>query len=159
MPYKNVEQAQEYHRQYRATHRKELRERSLKWYREHKKERAAYQKVYRATHKKQSNVYARKACSKSHKALQDKVFDLLGYRCVRCGYNDPRALQIDHIDGGGMKERRELRNSYSLYKRILACGGVGYQRLCANCNWVKRAENGEINQWKENREAPYCARK
>jgi hypothetical protein len=67
---------------------------------------------------------------------------LLGRKCRRCGFSDERALQIDHCGGSGVKESREL-GSYRLYRKVLACGGKGYQLLCANCNWIKRHENNE----------------
>lgn len=65
----------------------------------------------------------------------------LGSKCVKCGYTDPRALQIDHINGGGTKEHREIGNG-RVYKKVLK-NTDGYQLLCANCNWVKRWNNGE----------------
>jgi len=49
---------------------------------------------------------------------RQKVVDSLGGVCVRCGFSDIRALQIDHI-----------KNKYQL--------------LCANCNWIKRYEDKE----------------
>jgi len=72
--------------------------------------------------------------------------------CVRCGFNDIRALSIDHIAGGGSAHLREL--GYWTAQR--GGGGTqlycwlkrnnlpeGYQTLCFNCQWIKRAEHGE----------------
>lgn len=75
------------------------------------------------------------------------VFDLLGHACARCGFSDLRALQIDHVNGDGAKERG--RNQ-AFYKRILADDGGRYQILCANCNWIKRHEEGTHNSWTKN---------
>src|SRR3990167_1754197 len=75
-----------------------------------------------------------------HKLRKDAL-TLLGDKCVICGFNDARALQIDHINGGGAKENRELRTQ-GIYRRVLT-GVAGYQLLCANCNWIKRSENNE----------------
>ena len=71
-----------------------------------------------------------------------KVLELLGNKCVKCGFTDIRALQVDHIDGGGAKEKRLLK-TLPMYRKILKTKGKGYQLLCANCNWIKRYENGE----------------
>lgn len=71
----------------------------------------------------------------------------LGGVCSRCGFDDHRALQIDHVRGGGTAERRAqgTRNSRGIYRRILADAASGdYALLCANCNWIKRAELGEV---------------
>src|SRR3990167_6944100 len=61
-------------------------------------------------------------------------------RCKKCGFSDIRALQIDHIDGGGSKHHKELDRSKSgrLYKWIIKNNfPSGFQILCANCNWIK----------------------
>jgi hypothetical protein len=73
-----------------------------------------------------------------------EVINLLGGKCVICGFSDIRALQIDHINGGGCKERNEFREQYyiKIKKKILA-GSKEYQLLCANHNWIKRYERGE----------------
>lgn len=73
------------------------------------------------------------------------VINLLGAECVKCGYRDLRALQLDHINGGGAKENKDRRSS-SYYRQILLNpkeAFLKYQILCANCNWVKRYENQE----------------
>jgi len=74
------------------------------------------------------------------------AINFLGGKCIRCGYLDVRALQIDHIDGGGGKLRKGkgIRSRTSYYKDIV--DGIDiekYQLLCANCNWIKRYENRE----------------
>jgi len=57
--------------------------------------------------------------------------------CVRCGFDDIRALSIDHLNGGGREHRRKegigsiytwlWRNEYP----------EGFQTLCMNCQFVK----------------------
>ena len=77
-------------------------------------------------------------------ALKLRVYDALGNKCVHCGFEDVRALQIDHINGGGAKDRKGKSVSM-FYRQVLRVNCEGYQLLCANCNWIKRHENGE---WK-----------
>lgn len=67
---------------------------------------------------------------------------LLGGRCERCGFNDSRALQIDHINGGGCHDRKIHRRSVAPMQEIFA-NPDKYQLLCANCNWIKRWERNE----------------
>jgi len=74
------------------------------------------------------------------------IFNLLGNRCAKCGFSDPRALQIDHIHGGGEKDRLAAGNYQAYLKKIIKSiqsGSKDYQLLCANCNWIKRYEKGE----------------
>lgn len=66
-----------------------------------------------------------------------------GGKCCRCGFADPRALQFDHINGGGRRERLEKTlNPVHRHRDIRENPGK-YQLLCSNCNWIKRYENGE----------------
>lgn len=66
----------------------------------------------------------------------------LGGCCERCGFDDPRALQIDHVHGGGRAERAAGTNRAGYYAKVLA-NREDYALLCANCNAIKRIEQGE----------------
>lgn len=76
------------------------------------------------------------------------VLMLLGGQCERCGFNDSRALQIDHVHGGGNRERdkgKRSRNTLKVLREKWVRAMYGeLQVLCANCNWIKRAERGEV---------------
>jgi len=73
------------------------------------------------------------------------AINLLGRVCAKCGFDDPRALQIDHVNGGGTRERRLKKNtSARLLMDVINDRSGKYQLLCANCNWIKRSENGEF---------------
>lgn len=72
--------------------------------------------------------------------IRNSILDLFGRLCSKCGFTDIRALQVDHIKGGGTQESK--RGPVTMYRRILT-DPSGYQLLCANCNWIKRAENKE----------------
>ena len=79
--------------------------------------------------------------------LRLEVIKALGGKCVRCGFSDSRALQIDHINGGGNHERKFLGFSSGFHRKVLVSisNNEGkYQLLCANCNWIKRMENKEF---------------
>lgn len=76
--------------------------------------------------------------------LRKEVLEKLGNKCLKCGYSeDWRALQVDHINGGGGEERRKI-NTINLYKKVLKEGSLYYQLLCANCNWIKKYEQNEV---------------
>jgi hypothetical protein len=74
----------------------------------------------------------------------------MGNKCKHCGYNeDYRCIHLDHIDGGGNKDRKQygclsiskytkMINDYSLREK--------FQLLCVNCNWVKRYTNDETTR-------------
>jgi hypothetical protein len=76
------------------------------------------------------------------------AIDKLGGKCsssscaVPGGMADPRALQFDHVDGGGRARQRAGENGYRIIQAILA-GSTEFQLLCANCNWIKKFELAE----------------
>lgn len=66
-------------------------------------------------------------------------------RCQSCGVVDLRVLTVDHIEGGGTRHRRKIHRS-NFYKWLLDAGFPdGYQILCMNCQWIKRAEKREFH--------------
>lgn len=85
--------------------------------------------------------------------LRADVLLALGGSCVVCGVSDPRVLQIDHVNGGGSKQRKSVRG-LSFYRFVLTeleKGSKDFQLLCANCNWIKRYENKEMEFSKWNK--------
>lgn len=98
-----------------------------------------YQAKYFKTTKGKAAL--RKAQRKSREKLKQAVFEFLGAKCARCGFADPRALQIDHINGGGAKENKRI-GIKGIYKNVFK-NPSNYQVLCANCNWIKRYEKNE----------------
>ena len=62
------------------------------------------------------------------------------------GMKDVRALSIDHIQGGGCKERRERGASFAFYMWLKENNfPSGYQVLCMNCQFIKRSERKEYS--------------
>ena len=84
--------------------------------------------------------------------LKDQVLELLGRQCAHCGYDrDVRALQIDHINGDGAKERRKVSMGVTFLRHVLKKNGKGYQILCANCNQIKKFECKEYHGSRKSR--------
>jgi hypothetical protein len=67
-------------------------------------------------------------------------------KCVKCGFSNVHALQIDHLNGGGTKHRKELGRMGSPFYIWLKYQGYpeGYQVLCANCQFIKAFEEKEF---------------
>lgn len=77
----------------------------------------------------------------SYEDKKQEVFYILGQECSNCGFSDIRALQIDHVNGGGSKARKSHSGTSGLY---FVLNNIHlFQILCANCNWIKRHENKE----------------
>jgi hypothetical protein len=81
------------------------------------------------------------------KEYREKIYDILGHICCKCAFSDKRALQIDHINGGGHDHRIATGwGNRAYYKSIVEDSQIKekFQILCANCNWIKKFENREI---------------
>ena len=92
------------------------------------------------------NSYLREYGKKTNAEYRKLLIEKLGNVCARCNYSDIRALQIDHINGDGFLERApgsKLRHFRYKNKLEDPEANKKYQVLCANCNQIKRIENGE----------------
>lgn len=102
-----------------------------------------------------SEQFKRKGIKSSSKYYEYKVKIIEHYTggkncCSRCGINDIRVLDIDHIENNGAEERRISGNNL-IHKIFLSGFPVGYQILCRNCNWIKELEKrnkDNIERWK-----------
>jgi hypothetical protein len=98
---------------------------------------------YKRDRKKQNTLV-----QKYHHQTRAKVLARLGNKCIQCGFDDPRALQIDHINGNAKDDPNSRPQRGGMYTFRLAKMSdeelrSTYQLLCANCNWIKRNENKE----------------
>ena len=82
---------------------------------------------------------ARQARNKrvDRKEIRAKIISFYGGKCACCGESNEVFLDIDHIEGGGNRHRREFKN-YAVYiKWIDETHPDFLQLLCKNCNWAK----------------------
>lgn len=134
------------------------------WTEEYKKE---YSKQYRKDNKERLLELNRIWCSKNREHVREEnrkerdnlKLDILNHYsngklcCANCGFNDIRALQVDHIENNGAQERRELFGNRTFagttFYRWVRRNNYpeGYAILCANCNIIKLREF-EKTQWK-----------
>lgn len=125
------------------TYNKEAKGKYYLEHREYLKQKSIERYYANIDHYRERNCLRTKIKTKENRY---KVFQRLGFSCVKCGFNDIRALQFDHINGGGSKERRSMR-PYLYYAHLLEDPDLELkiQVLCANCNIIKVVENGEYN--------------
>ena len=82
---------------------------------------------------------------RSYRKLKESVLQAYGGKCCRCGFDDRRALQVDHVHGGGNRQIRKLGGGAEVLRLIRKLNyPMDYQLLCANCNWIKRYEAQEV---------------
>ena len=141
----NKEKKKSANQRWRQSHKEKIRLYNEKYRQSHKEEHNAKAKLYYQKHKEEIDAYHREHTRKTKR----KVLTHYGNgkcACVKCGFEDIRALSIDHIAGKGRGERRRLgRLTGGKFYYWLGSQGYpeGYQTLCMNCNTIKRFENGE----------------
>lgn len=163
MPYKDSEVRKIYGRHYMRKRwlkmSQEGKEKIRKRGREHKRDILAsltpeqkaifYKNMHKSQYKRNAWRYA-----EAHRKLREQALQYLGGKCANpvCGWantdgslgcSDFRCLQIDHVNGDGVKDRRKTGVSSVFLRKVLRDTSGMYQLLCANCNWIKRVENKE----------------
>ena len=96
-------------------------------------------------YKEHGNPYS----NEKSKKCRLSIIKYLGKKCVKCGFKDIRALQLDHIKGGGNQEvkmRKGMVRVYRYYAEHLDEVDSHLQVLCANCNWIKRYVKKEVRK-------------
>lgn len=122
------------------------RDRINQWRRENPEENKRLNKARYEKHKEKSKGTARKRW----RELKVEVLTHYGggrLVCTHCGCIDIRVLSIDHIEGGGLQHRNTIKvhSGSGFYSWLRKVGfPEGYQTLCMNCQFIKRAENKEI---------------
>ena len=90
-------------------------------------------------------VHHRERTQASARKQRAEFLEAMGGVCARCGFSDQRALQVDHVHGGGVQKRgtEHAAGGPRLYAFVLAHRDE-FQILCANCNVLKRYEENEF---------------
>ena len=110
-----------------------------KWY-ENNKSSAREQKKLVMRRLRQENPEKYNLQSRNAKVREKlKLFEMYGHECAMCGFNDKRALSLDHKLNNGNEERRLLgeRGVYRKAKEFVNLDE--YQILCMNCQFIKRS--------------------
>lgn len=134
MPYKDKEEGREYHRLYQ-----------LQYYPKHSEKYKRYASAWRRSPK--GKLY-------QGKYWIDRKSEVLAHygnghiACVRCGFDNIRALSIDHIGGGGNTHRKITGEGCQFYYWLKRNNfPTGYQTLCMNCQALKKYENKEYGNY------------
>ena len=113
---------------YYQAHREKILGQAKKYQREHPK-KGRYPRIDKFTMMEKRHLIKLKVLSYYSNPQGTPV-------CNNCGEQDIDVLCLDHIEGGGRKQRRALTTT--LYNWVLQnTFPIGFQVLCANCNMKK----------------------
>lgn len=142
----------EYFSKWRNDNRQHLLEYKRNWRKKNKDhDNVVNKENFEKKWMKDGGVLYRQSRRSLSQRRREEVIILMGGECAHCGYRkDVRALQIDHVKGGGSKDRKTFGHSASTLLRkcmqSIEKKDGKFQVLCANCNWIKRYENRELNR-------------
>lgn len=135
---RTIEDKREYDKQYYLNNRAILIDKQLKYYYKNKKKILLQTKDRYVTQK--DKISKRNLLTKINVVHHYSNGDM---KCIKCGFLDIRALQLDHINGGGTKQRGTMGGTRYYQLLIKENYPNGFQILCANCNAIKRMKNKE----------------
>jgi len=107
-----------------------------------------HQREYERIHRKERQQYVRN--------LRLRAIAKLGGKCISCGCDDVSALEFNHINGGGLKERKAKGNcggyTNTLMHDIITERRKDIDLRCRVCNSVHYLVElkGLKNRWKIN---------
>jgi hypothetical protein len=78
-------------------------------------------------------------------AIRAEIVATLGGRCVRCGLDDGRVLEVHHLDNDGHADRRQgITGRTVRFMKMVRSHPEKYCLLCANCHrLVSFWDNGD----------------
>lgn len=120
------------------------RQREKQYKKNKRMQEAGYQKRWRSEHPDYMRRYMNQRLAKARAS----VIALLGEKCLECGNDDRRVLQINHLDGNDGKTRREPKDGSNFCVAILKGqrSTKDLNLLCANCNQIYEYKVGRRNE-------------
>lgn len=138
-------QSLEYQRAYRAKHRDEDRAKALAWRARNREKANAYSRSWGQRPEVKARRKARLATPEGREKmlvarkiryhrLRAQAIEFYGGKCKCCGEVRLEFLVIDHINGGGRKDRERIGNGVNWYLYLVKNHPSHVRVLCQNCN-------------------------
>ena len=116
----------------------------------HKDSQNAWRRQYRKLHPEQHREQERRRYWTRYRELfrQKRYQVLIHYsngtpKCACCEESEIRFLTLDHIEGGGNRQRKSIGTGITYWLWLIKNNyPKGYQTLCMNCNWARYTNGG-----------------
>ncbi len=117
-----------------------------RWYNKNKEHARKYKReMMRKLRAENPEKYRLQA--RDHKRrTREKLFLMYGCKCAVCGFEDKRALTLDHIQCDGNSERKALGERGVYRKALEQHDAARYRILCMNCQFIERHKNDWKNR-------------
>ena len=95
-------------------------------------------KIYREKNKEKEKIRSNKK-NKAYRLLILNKYSNNDIKCECCGEREVSFMALDHINGGGGKDRKKHKNGGNNFYMYLIKNNfpTGFQVLCHNCNMAK----------------------
>ena len=139
MPCKDPEKAKKYYKEYYKKHKEQSRLKSKRWSQANREKVQKYQKEYRRKNLERLSEHNRKYWKYYSQKIRREVLSHYSGdppSCSCCGENHLEFLTIDHIYGGGNKQKKKIGKVGWAFPKWLKDNNYpdGYRVLCYNCN-------------------------
>ncbi len=132
--------------------REKNKEQFNKWQREnYKKNPEKHNKQNMETYYRHHKEYRLKArIYTKNRTIKEKLIVFNHYSkgkncCELCGTTDKDVLSVDHINGGGVKHRKDMKGSHIEHWLIKNNFPDGFRILCMNCQFKERKRKNQFN--------------
>jgi len=133
----------DYHRDYYRKNREACKAKRRKSYARRSGKERSYQQTYYAENrekileKQKTNTKRKEYFKNYYRELKKRVIAAYGGKCECCSIDAFEFLTVDHIEGGGHRERKSSSTGAGFYARLEKLGfpKEKYRLLCMNCNF------------------------
>jgi hypothetical protein len=144
---KNKERIKEYEKEWYQKNKEKKDRQSRKWFEEHPEKVAEYgeksaslkRAYYWSIVKNNPEEYAKLIKKRRiyQRTKRIKMIELLGKKCIKCGMDDMRTLEIHHING---KKKGEQFTTMKIKEFKMRIEKEEFMLLCANCHHIIHRE-------------------
>jgi len=104
MAYKDKEKKREADKAYREKNKEKLKKQSHEYYLKHREQELQRRKKYSQENSESEKKYHKEYHEKNRLQVLAKIDPAM--KCANCGCDNPRFLEVNHINGGGRKEQK-----------------------------------------------------
>jgi len=145
MAFKSIEKKRAYDRVYNVKHKEKIKRQHQEYYQKNREAVIQRTTRYHLEHKELRQKYYKQYYEKIRLEVLAKVDPAL--KCVMCGCDDTRFLEVNHIRGGGKKEQRGYKEEgHNLGHNMILLihrgkrGLEDLNLLCRACNSIDHLE-------------------
>lgn len=114
------------------------RERYHNWYHKNPEKNRKKKTLYMREWRKMNPEKAKASWKRAKQKQRAKLLKIYGEECALCGFNNPKALTLDHINQNGNEERKRLGERGVYYRALEKYRPDEYRILCMNCQFITR---------------------